>query len=80
MELPLKVLGRITAVKNPNLIICPVCESKGKMQVLAEAHGTVIEILRFHNGKTRIYADSFKIECGMCESIVFYKENGTASY
>lgn len=55
------------------LIKCPDCEKSGKVSVLAELKGNVIEVLRFHSGSTQIIADNFIIICGVCKHKVFIK-------
>jgi hypothetical protein len=54
-----------------NLIICPVCEREGKKEVLGEVLGTVVEVLRFHKGVTRILSEDYALQCGRCGNIVY---------
>lgn len=53
------------------LVICPNCELQGKKEVLGEINGSVFDVLRFHQGTTRIVAKEFIIICGTCGTKVF---------
>lgn len=59
---------------NKRLIRCPGCEAKGKKEVLGEIdeEGNFC-VLRFHKGLTKIKADEFSVECGVCGELVFYR-------
>lgn len=58
--------------KKTRLIICPVCLSKGKKEVLGEIdeEGN-ITILRFHKGNTKIISKNFSVQC-TCGEIVYH--------
>lgn len=55
-------------------IVCPGCEKKGIITVLGElTEDGGIEVMRFHNGKTKIIGKEFKVICGLCNESVYCK-------
>lgn len=69
-----------TSATPKNLIICPVCLSKGKKEILGEIDEMGnIKILRFHKGSTTIVSTAFSVQC-VCGEVVYKKVNpdGTA--
>lgn len=58
------------------LLACPICFINGHKEILGELDedGNII-IKRFHNGSTKIVADSYKVICGNCNNMVYYRKN-----
>lgn len=62
-----------------HLLLCPVCEEKGKKEILGELDedGSLI-VRRFRgdgiSGKTKVISQSFQVICGVCNEIVFYRK------
>ena len=67
--------------KKKNLIICPVCETKGIKSILGET-GTAGEFMvqRFHQGFTIIKSPNLAIVCGACGGTAYVKNEATIPY
>jgi len=58
-----------------NLIICPNCEYNGKRMILGEITPEgYLDVMRFHNGITRVIGTAFEVACGLCKDVIYIKE------
>lgn len=63
----------ITAKKKV-LLICPICEQKGKKEYLGEIHDGMLTVLRFHKGSTKIISRDFSVQCGGCGEVIYQRK------
>lgn len=62
------------------LITCPVCNGKGKRQVLGRLSGGGVVVKRYHMGLTTITSQKFDVacECGFVVMVSHGTISGTA--